>query len=71
MLASEKYAGFNHSHLTEVLAEREGIHLSRQATPRKQALWKAVQQAKLQGVSFFAGPQGALLWYCSTGCWQL
>ncbi len=30
ILASEKYPGFNHSHLTEVLAEREGIHLSRQ-----------------------------------------
>ena len=34
MLAREKYAGFNHSHLTEVLAEREGIHLSRQAVSR-------------------------------------
>ena len=30
ILASEKYAGFNHSHLSEVLAEREGIDLSRQ-----------------------------------------
>ena len=30
ILASGKYAGFNHSHFTEVLAEREGIHLSRQ-----------------------------------------
>ena len=29
ILASGKYAGFNHSHLTEALAEREGIHLSR------------------------------------------
>ena len=34
ILASGKYAGFNHSHLTEVLAEREGIHLSRQAVSR-------------------------------------
>ena len=34
ILAREKYAGFNHSHLTEVLAEREGIHLSRQAVSR-------------------------------------
>ena len=34
ILASEKYTGFNHSHLTEVLAEREGIHLSRQAVSR-------------------------------------
>ncbi len=34
ILASEKYAGFNHSHLTEVLAEREGIHLSRQTVSR-------------------------------------
>ena len=25
ILASEKYSGFNHSHLTEVLAERESI----------------------------------------------
>ncbi len=33
-LASEKYAGFNHSHLTEALAEREGIHLSRQTVSR-------------------------------------
>ena len=29
MLASRKYVGFNHSHLSEVLAEREGIHLIR------------------------------------------
>ena len=34
ILASEKYVGFNHSHLTEVLAEREGIHLSRQSVSR-------------------------------------
>ena len=34
ILAREKYAGFNHSHLTEVLAEREGIHLSRQTVSR-------------------------------------
>ena len=34
ILASEKYAGFNHSHFTEVLAEREGIHLSRQTVSR-------------------------------------
>ena len=34
VLASGKYAGFNHSHLTEVLAEREGIHLSRQTISR-------------------------------------
>ena len=34
ILASEKYVGFNHSHLTEVLAEREGIHLSRQTVSR-------------------------------------
>ena len=34
ILASEKYAGFNHSHLTEVLAEREGIQLSRQTISR-------------------------------------
>ena len=33
-LASEKYAGFNHSHLSEVLAQREGIHLSRQTVSR-------------------------------------
>ncbi len=33
-LASEKYAGFNHSHFTEVLADREGIHLSRQTVSR-------------------------------------
>ena len=29
-----KYVGFNHSHLTEVLAEREGIQLSRQTISR-------------------------------------
>ena len=34
ILASGKYAGFNHSHFTEVLAEREGIHLSRQTLSR-------------------------------------
>ncbi len=34
VLASGKYAGFNHSHLSEVLAEREGIHLSRQTVSR-------------------------------------
>ena len=34
ILTSEKYAGFNHSHLTEVLAEPEGIHLSRQTVSR-------------------------------------
>ena len=34
VLASGKYSGFNHSHLTEVLAEREGIHLSRQTVSR-------------------------------------
>ena len=34
ILASGIYAGFNHSHLTEVLAEREGIHLSRQTLSR-------------------------------------
>ena len=34
ILTSEKYAGFNHSHLTKVLAEREGIHLSRQTVSR-------------------------------------
>ncbi len=34
ILASGKYAGFNHSHLTEVPAEREGIHLSRQTLSR-------------------------------------
>ena len=34
ILASGIYTGFNHSHLTEVLAEREGIHLSRQTLSR-------------------------------------
>ncbi len=34
ILASGKYAGFNHSHFTEVLAEREGIQLSRQTVSR-------------------------------------
>ena len=34
ILASGIYAGFNHSHLAEVLAEREGIHLSRQTVSR-------------------------------------
>ena len=28
-LATGAYSGFNHSHLTEMLADREGIHLSR------------------------------------------
>ena len=34
ILASTTYVGFNHSHLTEVLAEREGIQLSRQTISR-------------------------------------
>ena len=34
ILASTTYFGFNHSHLTEVLAEREGIQLSRQTISR-------------------------------------
>ena len=34
VLAGERYVGFNHSHFTEVLAEREGIHLSRQTVSR-------------------------------------
>ena len=34
ILASEKYVGFNHGHFTEALAEREGIHLSRQTVSR-------------------------------------
>ena len=34
ILASEKYVGFNHRYLTEVLAEREGIQLSRQTISR-------------------------------------
>ena len=32
--ASEKYAGFNHSHLNGVLAEREGVDLVRQTVSR-------------------------------------
>ena len=34
ILANGKYADFNHSHFTEVLAEREGIYLSRQTLSR-------------------------------------
>ncbi len=33
-LAQGRYAGFNHSHLTEILAGREGIHLSRSTVRR-------------------------------------
>ena len=33
-LAGGKYAGLNHSQITELLAEREGIHLSRQTVSR-------------------------------------
>ena len=33
-LAEGPYAGFNHTHLTEVLAEREDIHLSRSTVRR-------------------------------------
>ena len=33
-LAQGAYSGFNHSHLTEMLAEREGIHLSRSTVRR-------------------------------------
>lgn len=34
MLASDKYPGFNHSHLAELLVEREGIDVSRQTVSR-------------------------------------
>ena len=33
-LATGPYSGFNHSHLTEMLADREGIHLSRSTVRR-------------------------------------
>ena len=33
-LAEDPYAGFNHTHLTEMLAEREDIHLSRSTVRR-------------------------------------
>jgi len=33
-LATSTYAGFNHQHLTEMLAEHEGIHLSRPSVHR-------------------------------------
>ena len=33
-LAQGPYAGFNHAHLTEMLAEREGVHLSRSTVRR-------------------------------------
>ena len=33
-LAEGRYAGFNHTHLTEMLAEREGIALSRSTVRR-------------------------------------
>ena len=33
-LARGVYAGLNHSHLTEMLAEREGVHLSRPTIKR-------------------------------------
>ena len=33
-LAKGRYAGFNHSHLTELLAEREGVRLSRSTVRR-------------------------------------
>ena len=33
-LATDTYAGFNHTHLTEMLAEREGIRLSRSTIRR-------------------------------------
>ena len=33
-LAEGRYAGFNHTHLTEMLAEREDIHLSRSTVRR-------------------------------------
>ena len=33
-LAEGRYTGFNHTHLTEMLAEREDIHLSRSTVRR-------------------------------------
>lgn len=58
--ASEKYAGFTHSHFTEVLAEREGIRLRhltvsrllnrcRHATPSPRMPVEAVAQYYRQG----------------------
>jgi len=33
-LASSKYGGFNTQHLSEIMAEREGVRLSRSTVPR-------------------------------------
>ncbi len=65
-LASNGYAGANHSHFPELLREREGIDLTRPTVRRilvkagigsarsrrsQQARWEAVQKARNQGLS--------------------
>ena len=47
-LAEGRYAGFNHTHLTEMLAEREGIALSR-STVRRVLLADGVRSPRRDG----------------------
>ena len=42
-LAQGAYSGFNHSHLTEMLADREGIHLL--APPSGESFWPGESEA--------------------------
>lgn len=49
-LAEGRYAGFNHTHLTEMLAEREDIHLSR-STVRRVLLAEGVRSPRRRKAS--------------------
>ena len=64
-LASNGYAGANHSHFTELLREREGIDLSR---PRSVAFWSG----PASGVQEAAAPSStaSVAGACPRrGCW--
>ena len=56
-LAEGPYAGFNHTHLKEILADREGIHLSRSAVGRTLLAMacRAPAAAELPGDTLFDG----------------
>ena len=59
-LAQGRYAGFNHSHLTEMLAGREGIHLSR-STVRRVLLAGGVRSPRRRYLRRARYPQEGML----------
>ena len=58
-LAEAPYAGFNHTHLTEMLAEREDIHLSRSTVRRILLAEGRAESPSPQGLQTLQ-PEGAL-----------